>query len=170
MFQQFTLPCLPVHHFDHSTQPVLTRVWDCCKAERLCRSRNRGQHLCRPGHWPLGRNKYQPDHCTWWKQRGRYNQAAGQGNALQLPGNPVAVLAAKDNGDRFRQLQPLRTPCGLGLDDVSHWHPVCSGFPSTYEITEGLVLFPLTPQRQAHSPVEATADFPSLRAARPAGE
>jgi hypothetical protein len=77
------------------------------------------QHLCRTGHWPLGRNKYQPDHRTWRKERGWYDQAAGQGNALQLPRNPVAVLVAKDDGDRIGQLQPLRAPFWLGLDVLS---------------------------------------------------
>jgi hypothetical protein len=115
------------------------------------------QHLCRPGDWPLGCNKYQPDHRTRWKDRGWHKQAAGQRNALQLPCNPVAVLAAKDNGNSFRELQPLRTPSWLGLEDLCHLYSVCSGFPSNEEITEGLVLFPLTPRHQADSSVEATA-------------
>jgi len=42
--------------------------------------------------------------------------------------------------------------------------------PDSYEVTEGLVLFPLTPQRQADSTVEETADYPTLRVARAAWE
>jgi hypothetical protein len=112
---------LAIDHFDHGTQPVLIRGEDGCEAEGLFRRGNRGQHLSRPGHWPLGRNEYQPDHGTGRKQRGRYDQASGDGDALQLAGNPLAILAAKDNGDRIRELQPLRTRRGLGLDDQSHW-------------------------------------------------
>ena len=32
----------------------------------------------------------------------------------------MAVVVAKDDGDRLRQLQPLRPPFWLGLDDLSH--------------------------------------------------
>lgn len=70
---------------------------------------------------------------------------------MQLPRNPLAVLAAKNNGDRLCEPQPLRTPWGLGLDGLNHSHLLCSGFPSNWEITEGLVLFPVTAQHQADS-------------------
>ena len=62
MFQQLRYFCGCVYHFDHSSQPVLTGVWDGCKAERLFRTGNRAQHLCRTGHRTLGRNEYQLDH------------------------------------------------------------------------------------------------------------
>ena len=41
----------------------------------------------------------------------------------------MSILAAKDDRDRIRQLQPLRTRSCLGLGDLNHWHPVCSAFP-----------------------------------------
>jgi hypothetical protein len=62
VFSRETLFCGSVYHFDHSAQAVLIRVRERCKTERLFRRGNGVEHLCRPGHWPLGRNKYQPDH------------------------------------------------------------------------------------------------------------
>jgi len=124
----FRLVCVSVHHVDHRTQAVLIRVRDCCKAERLFRPGNRVQHLGRRGDWPLGRNKYQSHHRTCRKQRGRYNQAAGHGNALQLPRNSLAVLAAKDNGDRTREPKPLSAPSWLVLDHLIHWYQCALGF------------------------------------------
>jgi hypothetical protein len=129
MFEQLRYFCGCEYHVDHSTQPVLARVWDGGKAERLFSPGNRAQHLSRTGHWPLGRNEDQLDHGTGRKERSQYHQAAGQGNAPQLRRNPVSILVAKDNRDRLRQLQPQRTRSCLGLGDLNHWHPICSAFP-----------------------------------------
>lgn len=132
---------ISVHHFDYIPQAVLSRGRDCGKAKRLFRPGNREQHLRRPGHRPLGRNKYQTDHCTGWKERGWRHSAAGHGNALQLPGNSLAVLAAKDDGDGIRQLQPLRTPSWFGLNGLSHSYSVCSGFPKDRRSRRGWYCF-----------------------------
>lgn len=121
---------------------MLLQLRDCCKAKWLFRPGNWVQHLGRPSYWPLRGDEYQPDYASRWKERGRNNQTAGQGNALQLPRHPLAVLAAKDNRDSTSQPQPLRTPSWRGLDDLSHSYPVCPVLPNNYEITEGLVLFP----------------------------
>ena len=129
MLQQLRYFCGCEYHFDHSTQPVLTRVWDGSEAERLFSPGNRAEHLGRPGDWPLGRHEDQLDHGTGRKERSQYHQAAGQGNALQFRWNPVSIEVAKDNGDRLRQLKPLRTRSCLGLGDLNHWHPVCAAFP-----------------------------------------
>jgi hypothetical protein len=143
--------CVSVYHLDHSTQPALIRVRNCRKAERLFRPGNWIQHLRRSGDGSLGCNKYQPDHRTWREECGRYNEAASHGNNLQLPRNPLAVQAAKHNGNSTRKPQALRTPFLLGLEGLAHSHPLCFSFPKNEEITEGLVLFPRAPQHQADS-------------------
>jgi hypothetical protein len=166
MFQQLsstvTLFCGSVNHIDHNTQPVLTRVGECGEAEWLFRPGNRAQHLCRRGYWPLGSNKYHLDHCPWRKERGQSNQAAGQGNALQLPGDAVSVLVAKDNGDGIGQLQPLRALSWLGLDDLSHWHPVCSGFLILGRSRRGWYCFHSRLSARPISAAEATRTAPLL--------